>query len=197
MIHIDTLGVLSEIQYLMKYSCIFTFISFCIFSLLLMEELDDFILPMWSAFSSFWARWPWVICSRYFTNHLHWRASSPHWLFNHTLSLLFWSFARKVWKGFPHCMVWEAQEFPHGLRSPRVSFYSAVPNHKQRLPVLCSVDEKFTLQGQKGGDVKAISSPHPKWCEVKVLSENPTRMAQVGTAGLSHRQRAQGVERKL
>lgn len=64
------------------------------------------------------------------------------------------------------------------------------------LTVLYSADEKFTLQGPKGGDVKAISSP-PQWCEVKVLSENPTRMAQVGTVGLSHRQRAQGVERKL
>lgn len=49
--------------------------------------------------------------------------------------------------------------------------------------------------GGKDGGAKKF--PIPEWCEVKVLSEDRTRMVQVGIMGLSYRQKTQGVERKL
>lgn len=58
-----------------------------------------------------------------------------------------------------------------------------------------SVDNDSTIYKGKGWRCKKF--PIPEWCEVKVLSKDPTRMAQVGIMGLSHRQKTQGVERKL
>lgn len=54
--------------------------------------------------------------------------------------------------------------------------------------------QQFT-KAKDGGAKKMF--PIPEWCEVKVLSKDPTRMAQRGIMGLSHRQKTQGVERKL
>lgn len=60
---------------------------------------------------------------------------------------------------------------------------------------MCSVDEESTFHKGNMGSVKKF--PAPEWCEVKVLSKDPTIMAQVGIMGLAHRQRSQEVERKL
>ena len=108
----------------------------------------------------------------------------PHWFSNHILFLAFWSFARKILRGTPLCK---------GLRAPRISFFTCFRPQTNDQCNLWMRNQHFTRA--KGGGAQKF--PIPGWCEVKVLSKYPTRMAQVGMMGLSPRQKTQGVERKL
>lgn len=78
------------------------------------------------------------------------------------LSLLSGHLQENFKEGFPFAGVWEAQEFP----------FSAVPNHKHTLNMLCYVDKEFTLQGPKGETSKQF--PVPNGVQFKGSHKNGT-----------------------
>lgn len=112
------------------------------------------------------------------------RRTSYHIGFLTTFFPCFLAICKKNFKRHPLCK---------GLRAPRISFLTWFKPQKNDQCNLWMRSQHFTRA--KGGGVQKF--PIPGWCEVKVFSKDPTRMAWVGIMGLSPRQKTQGVERKL